>query len=159
MKELHTKSGKKILIDDEDYDRLSKHSWYIDGRGYASTSINKKIIKLHRFLLEETNPKVQVDHINGNRLDDQKINLRKVSNKTNAENIHKKKGISSRYFGVVFDNRKGNLKNRWIAYIKNNYVSLFLGRFLTENEAGAAYNLKAEELGYLTRNIIGQNNA
>lgn len=158
MSVIRTHSGVDLLIDAEDVFVCQKYRWHIDTHGYAEAwAGGKKRIKLHRLIMNELDNKSCVDHINGNRLDNRKENLRVVSNKMNAENLHKKKKTTSLYFGVCYDNRKNNLEKRWIASIKTNYKSIFLGRYKTPEEAALAYNKKAEELGYLTRNKIKEN--
>lgn len=155
MKTILTSKGQETLVDDEDYPLLSRIDWCMDGRGYV-TSLGVGRFKMHRLVVGYDGTRFQVDHIDGNRLNNQKSNLRLVSNKTNQENLHKKKGKNpaSEYIGVTFDKRTDLLTKRWIAMIKDNYKSRFLGRFLTENEAAEAYNRAAEKLGYLTRNVI-----
>ena len=153
---LHGKrgKGKYMLIDEDDYDSVIKHRWWLMVRGDISTGINGKKIKLHRFIMNVTDPKIQVDHLNGDRLDNRRENLRLVSNKTNARNRHyKKPNTSSKYIGVVLDKRV-NLVKRWIAQIKVDYKYVHLGRHKTEDEAGISYNKAAQKFGFLTRNEV-----
>lgn len=74
--EIRTRKGVLILADSEDYEKLRCHSWCISKTGYAVTSINNKIVRLHRYLLGLTDPKKVVDHKNHNQLDNRKCNLR-----------------------------------------------------------------------------------
>ena len=142
---------KEFIIDSEDYTKISQFKWYLDGRGYIVSSGRRH--KLHRLILDVHDCLIQVDHINGNKLDNRKDNLRLVSNQQNQMNIHKKKGTSSKYFGVCLDGRI-KLTNRWIASIKVDYKNIFLGRFNTEIEAALAYNNASEKYGFFTRNIL-----
>lgn len=144
----------QVLVDSDDYHKLKNKTICIDGRGYAFISPEKT--KVHRFIMDVHNPNIQVDHINGNKLDNRKENLRLVSNKENARNLHNHKVKSKHgYFGVAIDKRE-NLAKRWIAYIKKDYKLIFLGRFETSKEAAQAYNKAAESFGYLTRNVINE---
>jgi hypothetical protein len=158
-KELLLLRGEITLVDAEDYEYLSQWGWYKDGTGYASMSITEdgkqRIYFLHRVIMVrvcDITGKV-IDHINGDRLDNRKENLRAVSNAENLQNVHnKRKGCSSKYFGVWYDKGRQN----WYAHIMKNYRKYYIGRFDTELEAAIAYNKKAEELGVLTRNIINE---
>jgi predicted GIY-YIG superfamily endonuclease len=84
--------GKMAIIDAEDVGRVSQHSWCIDSMGYAVARVNGKKVLLHRFLLRVTNRSQIVDHINGDRLDNRKSNL-KIG--TQAENVRNKAKIYS----------------------------------------------------------------
>lgn len=152
--------NKFVLVDDEDFEELSKYTWHFNeirksvqahkNFGYKN---NKKIM-IHRLIMNANDPKIHVDHINGNVLDNRKSNLRLVSNKTNTRNRHTKlPNTYSKYIGVTLDKRK-NLTKRWIAQIKVNYERIHLGRHRTEEEAAIAYNKAAKEYGFLTRNVI-----
>jgi hypothetical protein len=90
---------------------------------------------LHRFLMD--NPKgLEIDHINGNTLDNRYVNLRTCTKIENGRNrIYKKEG-ESKYTGVRLDKRD----NTWSAAIKINYKSIYLGQYKNEHDAAEAYN-------------------
>lgn len=145
MKEIQlSNNGKIVLIDDEDFELVSLFRWY-ENDGYARTAvcIDKKIyrILLHRLIMN-AKPTERLDHSNGNRLDNQKRNLRFCTNGQNAMNRGKKVGTSSRYKGVDWFPSV----NKWRARIVINQNKVLLGYFTCENEAGNAYNKKASEL-------------
>lgn len=82
-------NGKIIIcnIDESDYELLSQYGWYISKKGYVYTMIKNHTRFLHRMVLnlyENKNPNV-VDHINGNKLNNCKDNLRIVSNYDNLK--------------------------------------------------------------------------
>lgn len=91
----------KVLIDKEDYEKVKKHQWCVDTRGYAKTTIEGKEVKLHRYI---NNPKENevVDHINHNTLDNRKINLRNVTIQENSMNQRKPKNNTSGYKNIHY---------------------------------------------------------
>lgn len=159
MKELllHN-SDKKILVDDEDFDKLNLYTWYLCPAGYARASINKKRVYLHRHLLNRKLKKGLVtDHKNRNTLDNRKSNLRVCSFKQNIANCKKIIGKSSKYKGVRYD-KSGKRRKRWMASCETNGKSFTLGRFKTEEEAALCYNIKAKEIWgkFANLNVITQ---
>lgn len=85
-------NGVYVLVDDEDYLKYSYLKWYMNNSGYAvrRDSVNegkiKKTTYLHR-LIANTPTNLFVDHINRNRLDNRKENLRNVTWEENRNNI------------------------------------------------------------------------
>jgi hypothetical protein len=146
MKKIPVGIDKWTLVDDEDYDKVvSAGPWHMQGKA-VSHSITvglrkQKQIKLHRFLMNVTNPKILVDHENRNSLDNQKHNLRVATKSQNASNSKKSTGKSSKYKGVSFHKRR----NQWHAEIVHNNKHHFLGYFREEEEAAIAYNAAAKE--------------
>jgi hypothetical protein len=94
----------------------------------------------------------QIDHIDGNKLNNQRVNLRFCTRTQNACNGKSRKNSSSKYKGVNFDKQTG----RWLARIQMNKKQKNLGRFDNEVDAAIAYNKMATELhGVFARlNII-----
>lgn len=99
---------------------------FLTPKGYAVINTKGKTIKLHRYIMDAPEG-IQVDHINGNKLDNRKENLRLVDNQGNQANIKAK--------GASFDKSR----NKWVALIMLDGKSKFLGRFDTEEEAQQAY--------------------
>jgi hypothetical protein len=161
MKEIQLTQGKVALVDDEDYEWLSKYKWYYHHQGYASTYYkvgfyDYKNPLMHRLILGVLdNLQVQVDHINGNKLDNRRENIRIVDQATNSKNLHKKtSNRTTKYIGVYKYPESHRRTKPFYAYITCDTIREVLGYFLTAEEAALAYNKRAEELGFLTRNII-----
>lgn len=161
MREIKLTKGYIALVDDEDYDVLSKYKWQANDSDknitYATRSgrdkDNRRItVSMHRQILSISDPKVFVDHINGNGLDNQKTNLRLATNAQNVTNRRSAKGSSSQYLGVHFWLEKSYYKSkvyfyeRWRAQIKKDGKSISLGTYKTEIEAAKAYNEAAVKL-------------
>lgn len=144
--ELTLKNGSTCLIDDEDSELVSQHHWHVDGLGYARTNIWKdgrkqSAPRMHRLVMRVTDPNIHVDHINGDKLDNRKSNLRLCNRKQNLQNRTKQSNNQSGYKGVVFDKSRG----RWRAEIGYNGKRKHLGRFDAAEDAYEAY-CKAAEL-------------
>lgn len=77
--------GKCAIVDPEDYDLLMRYSWYYRD-GYALATIRDKEVRMHRFIMDETDPEIVIDHVNRNRLDNRKANLRRLTPLENANN-------------------------------------------------------------------------
>lgn len=89
-------------------------------------------IALHSLLLHEEGK--EVDHINRNRLDNRRENLRLVTRQENSWNKGKQESNKSGYIGVCFD-KKASSKNPWKAYAKHNKKNYNLGFYSTKEEA------------------------
>jgi hypothetical protein len=116
MKEIPLgKSGFFAKVDDADFRWLSQWNWYFgiprSGKGkphaYRQIGPAKKRISIlmHRLIMGVTNPKVQVDHINGDALDNRRGNLRLCSNQQNNFNKGRRKDNSSGFIGVRWHKR------------------------------------------------------
>ena len=128
------------LIDDKDYKYLKKWKWYPTKLGYVARGIYDKntqktnVITLHRFLMNF--PKnLEVDHINGNGLDNRHKNLRICNRIENSRNNHKKlKGVT------YHKDRK-----KFSASIVINYKRFHLGYFNDKIKALKKYNEAARK--------------
>jgi AP2 domain/HNH endonuclease len=137
---------KEIVLDRDDYVALPKNHYFkIDKDGYALVYFysietrREENFRLSRWVLH--NPKgLLVDHINGTRLDNRKVNLRAVNAKQNTQNSKPRKNTSSRFKGVC-----SNKQGKWQAQIKINNKSFYLGQYSTEEEAAKAYDKAAQE--------------
>ena len=92
-------NGTEFIIDTEDIPRVNQEFWRIGKDGYAYTGAS---MMLHRYLLGVTAPHVIVDHINRNRLDNRKQNLRIVSTFENSTNHSRLSNNKTGYIGVYY---------------------------------------------------------
>lgn len=106
---LHARDGSVravTVVDDEDYAELSRYRWSLHNRGYAcrwSPAANRQVL-MHRTLMRPP-PGLVVDHINGNKLDNRRENLRVVTQAQNARNAKVRADSSSGVPGVHWDSR------------------------------------------------------
>jgi hypothetical protein len=127
-------------IDDEDYDLISKYTWYVNRR-YLTTNIGGKKTLLHRLLLGLVtgNGKV-VDHQDGNPLNNRRDNLRLCTQQQNVRNSRKKSKNKSGFKGVI------RYHNKWLAQIHSDGCRMMLGQYDSIIEAAKAYDRAASEL-------------
>ena len=125
--------------------------------GYLRTvyeGVTYSVARLAWFLYYNEWPKNDLDHINGNRIDNSLKNLRLATRQQNMANKKYHKNSSSNFKGVYW--RKSIKK--WVASISLNKERFYLGAFNDEIEAARAYDLKAKELfgEYAKLNIKGE---
>jgi hypothetical protein len=107
---LRDKDGNIVdyaIIDEEVFDNLNKTKWCITS-GYANSGKGL----MHRLILKAEKGQI-IDHINHNKLDNRKENLRFVSHSQNAQNMKKKENATSKYRGVC------RLRNIWACQIRH----------------------------------------
>ena len=128
----HIIDGKKVLINDEDEHIFNSYKWHISDSGYAvwrgTVDGKKKTIRLHRLIAKPSDGLV-VDHINRNRLDNRRENLRCV---TQAENIRNSDAVENAK-GYYYSESKCRVHNKWVV----DYMGIN-NTFKTESEAKLA---------------------
>lgn len=115
------------LIDDVDAAKVFRYSWCLALNGYPMANVQGKRICLHRFLVGV--PGMQVDHINRNKLDCRRENLRIVTDRENKQNVPGRAGKSSRFRGVSWSTQA----QKWEARFGRHHRK----QFRTEAEAAA----------------------
>ena len=170
MKEIKLTKGYVAIVDDDDYEWLSKYKWHVhvgqtrpggrvkiqarttlhmdDDMGYRWTRIEA----MHR-MIADAKPGEVVDHINHDSLENCKSNLRIVTAQQNAFNQRVSKTYAGKpktsiYKGVYLKRftKWGKEYRYWCAAINPNGKRVTLGHFHDEEEAARAYDLKAKEI-------------
>lgn len=150
MKMIPLTQGKFAIVDDADYEKVRGFRWYAQKAGrsfYAQRNVlladgKRALLLLHRFL---TNcpPELEVNHINGDGLDNGRENLQVCTHQQNQFAYRrKKKSASSEYRGVNWYPRT----KRWVARIRHNDTVIHLGYFGSEEAAARAYDSVAKKL-------------
>lgn len=145
MKKIRLNNTLFALVDDDDFEPLSKLKWFAFPNGntiYAKAFIGNTQTLLHRLLLDLTDPKIIVDHKNGNGLDCQRHNLRVCTWSENLRNSRSHKDCLSGYKGV---SRIKSKTQRWSASIHVNNRRLSIGYFDSPEDAARAYNGAAKK--------------
>ena len=147
--------GKVTIVDEDDYERISKHKWYCLQDKYAvrDTYVDGKRnhIRMNREIMGFPEG-LEVDHINRDSLDNRKENLRIVTHIINTRNNPRKntKNRTSEFIGVHLD----KTRNKWMAMIMLSGKQFGLGRYLEEENAAKVYNIVAKKNGFLNLNNI-----
>ena len=152
MKEIELTKGMKTIVDDADFEMLNAFKWctttghktFYAARGVSVGPGKRRLQLMHRVIMgQEPFPRAEMDHINGNGLDNRRTNLRWASKSENRRNEPKRNGYSNKYKGV------GKVKNRnkFRAYIRHpeTQKQIFLGHWDNEIDAAKAYNKAAIE--------------
>lgn len=136
------RGGDFALVDDEDFELCSSKSWHMSMkmRPKASYKIGDrwKNVSMHRLILNFPEGK-QIDHKDGNPLNNQKSNLRTCSNTQNQYHRKPKKGC--KYKGIYQVKGKG----KWLSHIMFNNKMKHLGTFESDKDAARAYNKAAKK--------------
>lgn len=138
--EFKTTDGATYLVDLDDFDLVKESKWIDNASGYLVRNLNQNTIqRLQRVVMNVNDPNLVVDHINGDRHDNRKCNLRVTTNKNNSRNARLAKNNSSGYTGV-----RELSNNRYQARIMVDRKEINLGHYEAFEEAKIA-RIKGEQ--------------
>lgn len=150
MKLIPLTKGRFALVDDSDYAWLSSFRWCYSSDGYAVNYYRddygrSRKRSMHRLLMaailkQFVPPELQVDHINHNRIDNQRQNLRLATRSQNQAYKMLQANNSTGYKGVIWS------KNRWEVRIRYQGRKLYLGRYDDPIQAASVYDGSARLL-------------
>lgn len=145
-KKIQLSQGKFALVDDDDYEYLSKWKWHFH-HGYACRNDehydkngNRKPIRMHRVVMK-TPEDMEVDHLNGETTDNRKSNLRNCFHNENMKNMKVHRNSISGYKGVTW----WKIGKKWRARIRGNGKEISLGYYDNPESAAKAYDIAAKK--------------
>lgn len=149
MKLLPLTQGKFAMVSDADFEELNKYKWRANKQGRGFYAIRgiwkfKQTVYMHRVIMGAL-PGQQVDHIDGNPLNNQRANLRIVDYAGQRRGFQsKRRGKSSEFRGVYWNKPL----QKWQAQIQHAGCIYYVGIFENEREAAHARDAKAREFGW-----------
>ena len=140
----YTYKGDEFYFDLDDYTLIKEYCWCIDHEGYVSTNLwdddKKKSIRMHRLIINVSGKKDEIDHINNNKKDNRKCNLRIVTRSQNGMNRGVQSNNKTGDAGVTFYEPY----DKWNSQIALNGKHINLGYFSDFEDAVKARK-EAEE--------------
>lgn len=141
MPEIPLTKGHVAIVDDCDYSEISKHKWYFASNGYACRKKEGKIVSMHREIMRAKLGE-NIDHINHDKLDNRRPNLRICNQSENMANARVREDSVSMYKGVSWS--KKNKKWRSRLHVKRKEIHL--GLFDCPHDAARMYNFWALDI-------------
>lgn len=138
----------QAVLDKEDATVVGGYKWRVNSQGYVYRNDwnggRQRKLYLHRVVMGIANMArgIEVDHRNGDKLDNRRENLRLCTRGHNNAARRKQTGCSSKFRGVTWDKDK----KRWQAQIGFRGKNKVLGRFKVEEDAARAYDKEARKL-------------
>lgn len=144
MKTIQLTKGKVALVDDANFEWLNRWPWHCSHYGYAARRMTiaedptRRMVWMHR-LIDSTPEGMMTDHINQDKLDNRRSNLRSCTKQTNAVNSKTRADNTSGYRGVTWD----KIRRKWVAQLHVMGKSMNLGGYSDKKQAALAYNQAA----------------
>ena len=139
MKKIPLTQGQFALVDDEDYQELNRYKWSYSSGGYAIRSApsggGKIVLMYMQRIIAGTPTGLETDHINGDKLNNLRANLRICTTAENGYNHGSRRGSVSGLKGVTFHKRTG----KFMARIGWQRKPIYIGLYATREDAYAAY--------------------
>lgn len=136
VQKVYLSQGLFALVDDEDFKAVSQFKWCVSGKSKHKYAVSAAGL-LHRFVARPSADQ-DVDHVNGDGLDNRRSNLRACSHSQNMMNQAKQRGKTSRFKGVHLS------ASGWKAWIHQGGMKVFLGSYDSEIAAAKSYDRAAK---------------
>jgi hypothetical protein len=153
MKYIQLTKNARAIVDDDDYLEVAQHKWMLSSRGYAVRSdyIGKidgkytdKTVCMHRQILGAPDG-LDVDHKNGDKLDNRRENIRVCTRSFNLANIHTPNGSKLLPRGVTL-NSNSKSRKKYVVRVHKDRRLAFIGYFNDIHQASSAYISKKAEI-------------
>ena len=141
MQYIELTQGKQAVVDDEDYEWLSKYTWCVSNHNGTDYAVNSRLEYMHRLILDPS-PGMFCDHINHDGLDNRRENVRICTRTENQQNRRPQSGFVSKFKGVY----RHSVHKRWVAQIKIASKAYYCGLYKNEEDAALVYNIYAVTL-------------
>ena len=143
MKTIALTRGKVTIVDEEDFEELNKYKWHARIQTYTGAFRAKRYgnpieVDMARQIMN-CPPGLEVDHINGNLLDNRRCNLRICTHGENMRNRKLQKNNTTGYRGVTMVHPS----KRYTAQIYEKRRKIHIGTYDTPEDAARAYNVAA----------------
>lgn len=138
----HSLHGKEVIVDDIMDKTIIKLSWGLNNFGYFTTKFQNKHWMLHEMVIGKALKGMVIHHINGNKLDNRRENLEKISRSLNNISGPLMANNKTGFRGVSF----WASAKKWVATIYKDQQKFHLGYFDSPEKAAIAYNQKSKEL-------------
>lgn len=145
-KQIPLSQEKFAIVDDADYEWLNQWKWFVKQHHrtwYAVRNVwhpKHTIVRMHRVIVGSMANDLEIDHCDGNGLNNIRANLRVCTRLENGRNVRISKRNTSGYKGVSWHNGA----HKWRASITAHGSFIHLGYFSDPSEAAQAYDRAAQ---------------